>query len=256
MEVTRRTCYSDRKRNETHGIMFLRRSKSPVTSQPFRQPTVQELYRDKDVQKIATRAREGDLEAQYQMGVFHSESSPRDVVLSLIYLRDAANSGHMPSRLQIAMTIMKGFDDPLAYGGSFFVFCATLPLNMRSFNVDEPWIVEEAKAGSNTFRFLYCIGKIIQNKEHEAFAILNADARAGSMLAMGGLGYCYASGKGAPENYREAYMWFSLAATTGLRLAAEDRDRFGNRLASTQLGQAQEKATELFELDLRTRFSL
>lgn len=225
--------------------MSFKRSKNPHNSQAFRQPTVQELYRDKDVQKVAVRARAGDPDAQFQMGVFHSESSPRDVALSLMYFRDAANNGHMASRLQIAMTIMKGFDDPLAHG-SFGLFCAGLPLQMRSFNVDEQWLIEEAGAGSNTFRFIYCMGKIIQNKEHEAFAILDADARAGSMLAMGALGYCYSSGKGAPENYGEAYVWCSLAATTGLRLAAEDRRWLAEKLTPEHLGRAQEKATELF----------
>jgi TPR repeat protein len=240
-----RAFYSGKKRNETDGNMFLRRSEKPKTSQPFRQPTVQELYRDKDIQKIAAKAREGDLEAQYQMGVYHSESNPRDVVLSLMYLRDAANCGHLPSRSQIAMTIMKGFDDPLAQG-SFCGFCALLPLKMRSFNVDEPWFIEEARAGSNTFRFLYSMGNLAQNKEHEAFALLDTDARVGSMLAMGALGYCYSSGIGAPQNYSEAYVWSSLAATAGLRLAAEDRSWLAEKLTAATLERAQEKATELF----------
>ncbi len=228
--------------------MFFGRSKKSEAANPFPQPTVQQLYPDnKAAQKMATLARSGDPEAQYRMGLHHLEGK-RDVVLAVIYLGDAAKSGHLEARLQIAMALMHGFDDPSGMGKSFCLFCSFLALSIRSFNVDEAWVMEEANAGGLTFAYLYCMKKLFDKQEHEAVALLNAQARNnGSMLAMGALGYCYAEGKGVPQNYIEAYIWFNLAAAIGLRSAANDRDHFAEKMSPEQLVEAQRKAVDIFQ---------
>jgi Sel1 repeat len=66
-------------------------------------------------------------------------------------------------------------------------------------------------------------------------------------LHPGGLAYCYAEGKGVPQNYIEAYIWFNLAAAVGLRSAANDRDRFAEKMSPHQLIDAQRKAADTFQ---------
>jgi uncharacterized protein len=222
--------------------MFFSRSK---TSAPA---TVQQLYpNDRAVQKMATLARAGDPEANYRMGLYHLEGSKRDVVLAVIYLRDAAKVGHLEARLQIAAALMHGFDDPSGSGKSFSQFCSFLALNIRSFNANDSWVMDEINAGGLTFAFLYCMAKIFDRQEHEAVAVLTTQAHErGSMLAMGALGYCYAEGQGVPQNFVEAYIWFNLAAAVGLRAAAQDRDRFAEKLVPEQLIQAQHQAADTF----------
>jgi uncharacterized protein len=230
--------------------MLFGRSKkhTRASSSPFQQPTVQQLYpNDKEVQKIATQARAGDPEANYRMGLHHLEGNKRDVVLAVIYLREAARVGHLQARFQIAAALIHGFDDPSGLGRSFSLFCSVLALNIRSFNGNDPWVTDEINAGGLTFAFLNCMAKIFNKQEHEAVAMLITQASEhGSMLAMGALGYCHAEGKGVPQNYVEAYIWFNLAAAVGLRAAAEDRDRFADKMSAEQLVQAQRKATDMF----------
>jgi len=230
--------------------MFFTRSKKPVPAlnNSFPQPSVQQLYPDdKALQKMAVLARAGDPEANYQMGLHHLESSKRDVVLAVMYLGDAAKTGHLEARFQIAAALMHGFDDPSGLGRSFSLFCSVLTLNIMGFNVNESWVMDEINAGSLTFAFLYCIAKISKKQKHEAVALLTTQAREHcSMLAMGTLGYCYADGKGVPQSFVEAYIWFNLAAAVGLRAAAQDRDRFAEKILPEQLMKAQRQAVDMF----------
>ncbi len=230
--------------------MFFGRSKTPARASnfPFPNPTVQQLYpNDKAVQTIATLAGTGDPEANYQLGLHHLEGSKRDVVMAVIYLREAARVGHLQARIEIAAALMHGFDNPSGLGKSFSLFCSLLALNIRGFNTDDPWVIDEINAGGLTIAFLFCMAKIFSKQEHEAVALLITQAREhGSMLAMGALGYCYAEGKGVPQSFVEAYIWFNLAAAVGLRAAAEDRDRFADKMSAEELVQAQRKAADTF----------
>lgn len=228
--------------------MFFSRPKKLDSGRLLPQPTVQQLYPgDKALQKLATLARSGDADAQYRVGLHHLEGDTRSVVMAVIYLRDAAKSGHLDARMQIARALMQGFDDPSGIGKTFCLFCSLLALNIASFNADEPWVMEEINAGGLTFAYLYCMKLIFSKREHEAFALLAEQARNhGSMLAMGALGYCYAEGKSVPQNFVEAYVWFNMAAAVGLRAAAGDRDRLAEKLTPAQLVDAQHKASNTF----------
>ncbi len=142
---------------------------------------------------------------------------------------------------------MHGFDNPSGLGKSFSLFCSALALNVRGFNANDPWVIDEINVGSLTFAFLFCMAKISSKQEHEAVALLITQAREhGSMLAMGELIYCYAEGTGVPQNFVEAYIWFNLAAAVGLRAAAEDRDRFADKMSAEQLVQGQREAADTF----------
>lgn len=226
--------------------MFFRRAKKPDVENPFPRPTVQQLYPgNKALQEIATLARSGDPEAQYRMGLHHLEDK-RDVVMAVLYLRDAAPS-HLEARAKIAFALMHGFDDATSLGASFSLFCSVLALNIRSFNADDPWVMDEINARGLTFAYLYCMKKLFGKQEHEAVSLLRGQVRDHcSMLAMGALGYCYAEGRGVPQSYVDAYIWFNLAAAIGLLSAAHDRDRFAEKMSPEQLVEAQRQAAEKY----------
>ena len=67
------------------------------------------------------------------------------------------------------------------------------------------------------------------------------------------VGFAYANGWGVPENFTEAYAWYILAKATGelteeeTETLEEDITDLRNELTSTQITQAQQRATELHE---------
>jgi len=61
------------------------------------------------------------------------------------------------------------------------------------------------------------------------------------------LGVMYGSGQGVPQNYSDAYVWFSLAATSGLEDAVHNRDVAAEKLTPEALATAQQRAAKLFD---------
>ncbi len=56
------------------------------------------------------------------------------------------------------------------------------------------------------------------------------------------LGLMYAFGKGVPQDYSEAYIWHSLAVSSGQLVVEQLRDRMAAKLTRGQLGDAQREA--------------
>jgi len=73
------------------------------------------------------------------------------------------------------------------------------------------------------------------------------DAEQGSANAQLILGKRYDEGLGVPQNFSEAYVWFSLAAASGDETAIKSRDIAASRLSIDALNTAQQRATQLFE---------
>jgi TPR repeat protein len=61
----------------------------------------------------------------------------------------------------------------------------------------------------------------------------------GLAAAQNVVGAAYATGDGVPRDAVQAYMWFSLAARAGDPDGAENRDRIGTEMTSSQIRQAQ-----------------
>ena len=57
----------------------------------------------------------------------------------------------------------------------------------------------------------------------------------------------YYNGEGVPQNYREAYIWFSIAAANGSEEAKEYVEIVKAKLSPEQLADAQEEATTRFK---------
>jgi uncharacterized protein len=58
------------------------------------------------------------------------------------------------------------------------------------------------------------------------------------------LGVMYAEGRGAPQDYVRAYMWFSLSAAQGEQRAVKTLEMAAQRMTSDQINQAQTLAHE------------
>lgn len=66
----------------------------------------------------------------------------------------------------------------------------------------------------------------------------------GHAIAQHNLGVRYGNGQGVSKNYVLAYMWTSLAASTGVKRAAKNLEVFEKRMTPAQIAKAQEMAAK------------
>lgn len=79
---------------------------------------------------------------------------------------------------------------------------------------------------------------VLANEFEDAFK----KAEQGDLNAQYDLGMMYKSGLGVPQNYKLAYIWFSLAAAKGHKDAVKRRDITEKKLGPQQLSEAQDFA--------------
>ena len=79
-------------------------------------------------------------------------------------------------------------------------------------------------------------------RHSEALREWQASANAGDAKAMLALGRLYMQGLGVPQNYVQAHMWFSLAASRFEAEAMKERDALATRMAPEQIAAAQKLA--------------
>ena len=79
-------------------------------------------------------------------------------------------------------------------------------------------------------------------RHSEALREWQAAANAGDAKAMLALGRLYMQGLGVPQNYVQAHMWFTLAASRFEAEAVKERDALAVRMAPEQVAEAQKQA--------------
>ena len=79
-------------------------------------------------------------------------------------------------------------------------------------------------------------------RHSEALREWQASANAGDAKAMLALGRLYMQGLGVPQNYVQAHMWFSLAASRFEAAAMKERDALAARMSAEQVAEAQKMA--------------
>ena len=72
-------------------------------------------------------------------------------------------------------------------------------------------------------------------------------AERGVAAAQYNLGVMYASGEGVPEDYVRAYAWSIIAAVSGGEDAIELRDDLRELMTPSQIAEAQQLSTEIYE---------
>ena len=69
-------------------------------------------------------------------------------------------------------------------------------------------------------------------------------AERGKAVAQWSLGIMYERGRSVPQDYVQAYRWYTLAAAKGLKEAVKGRDLLEKRMTPAQLAEAQRLARE------------
>ena len=69
-------------------------------------------------------------------------------------------------------------------------------------------------------------------------------AERGKAVAQWSLGIMYGRGRSVPQDYVQAYRWYTLAAAKGLKEAVKGRDLLEKRMTPAQLAKAQKLARE------------
>jgi TPR repeat protein len=69
-------------------------------------------------------------------------------------------------------------------------------------------------------------------------------ANEGEARAQFDMGVMHANGRGVPQDYVVAHMWFNLSAARGDASAAEHRDTLAKEMSSAQIADAQKMARE------------
>lgn len=81
----------------------------------------------------------------------------------------------------------------------------------------------------------------------DELAEMIARAEAGDVIDQSDLATAYFWGNGAPQDYKQAYIWFAVAAEGGYEEAAERRDKAAANLAADQLEQAKAEVAALMK---------
>jgi len=61
----------------------------------------------------------------------------------------------------------------------------------------------------------------------------------------------YEEGKGVPQDFVYAHMWWNLAASQGIKEAVETRDRLAKEMTRPQIAEAQKLASECVEKNFK-----
>lgn len=91
-------------------------------------------------------------------------------------------------------------------------------------------------------------GQGVKKNRKTALELYRKAAEQGESVAQYNLGLAYYYGEGFPQNYKTAYIWFSLSAANAdedqHEKAADLRDEVAKKLTPAQLEQAQQIASE------------
>ncbi len=69
-------------------------------------------------------------------------------------------------------------------------------------------------------------------------------AERGKAVAQWSLGIMYERGRGVPQDYVQAYRWYTLAASQGIDLAGKFKDHLKKSMSLNELAEAQRLARE------------
>ena len=113
------------------------------------------------------------------------------------------------------------------------------------------WFRKAAEQGDATAQrnlgLMYDTGTGVQQDYQQAAAWFRKAAEQGDLTAQRDLGLMYDMGRGVPQNYSLAYSWLSVAVALGYEDASKSRDKVAEKLSSSQLAEAQNRAAQYFE---------
>jgi TPR repeat protein len=90
----------------------------------------------------------------------------------------------------------------------------------------------------------YANGKGVPQDYSEAMIWFQRAAEQGHRVAKLYLGVMYAEGRGVPQDYVRAHMWFSLSAAQGEQSAVKTLEMAERRMTRAQISEAQKLARD------------
>ncbi len=174
---------------------------------------------------------EGNPVGQFHLGTIYMEGLegvPKDQKKGYGYLLSSAKGGHIQAQYNLAASYKLGQGIPQ--------------------NIEKAlhWYLEAANNGLASAQLQSAI--ILQNrkKHSEAIVLFNKAALQGSVDAQFLLAGVYHLGKGAPQNYKKAYIWYSIATANGDSESEKMRDMVLKQLDNETITKAQNEAAKIF----------
>ncbi len=90
--------------------------------------------------------------------------------------------------------------------------------------------------------YMYDTGRGIPQDHREAARWYRLSAEQGFAAAQVNLGWMYGNGRGVSQDLVQAHLWFNLAEVQGVDKAGEGRAFVARRMTSTQIAEAQRLA--------------
>lgn len=175
-----------------------------------------------ELEKLRDKARAGDADAQFAMGVRHRDGIGVEpsYANAAEWFDLAAQQGHVPAQLGLGIMYRQGLGRP------------------RDMDLAKLWLHAAARAGDPDAQKL--LGEVYVDDTagvpdyFQAARWFREAAEQGVVDAQYNMGVLYEGGLGVPRDFSQAYYWFSLAANAGDKSAPEDRERNAQLLTPEQ----------------------
>lgn len=175
-----------------------------------------------ELEQLQDKARAGDADAQYALGVRHRDGIGVEPNYSTAadWFDSAAQQGHVPAQLGLGIMYRQGLG------------------RARDLDLAKLWLHAAARAGEPDAQKL--LGEVYVDDTagvpdyFQAARWFRQAAEQGVVDAQYNMGVLYEGGLGVPRDFAQAYYWFSLAARSGDTSAPEDRERVAQLLTPEQ----------------------
>ena len=94
---------------------------------------------------------------------------------------------------------------------------------------------------------MFANGKGVPQDYKQAFKWYTKAAEQGFSGAQNNLAVMYYEGKGVLQDYVRAHMWYNIASANGSENGPENRDMVAEKMTSDQISEAQKMAREMVE---------
>ena len=184
------------------------------------------------ISELEVLVKEGNLVAEFHLGNIYMEGLEgvsKDQHKGYGYLLSSAKGGHIQAQYNLAASYKLG---------------QGIPQNTEKAL---HWYLQAANNGHANAQLQSAL--ILQNRKKysEAIVLFNKAALQGIVDAQFLLASVYHFGKGAPQNYRIAYVWYSIAAANGDSDSEKMRDMVLKQLDNETIAKAQNEAAKIFE---------
>ncbi len=183
-------------------------------------------------------AGQGDSDAELGLGTLYSRGSgvPKDNVIAASWFLKSADHGNADAQMLLG----------ILYGSGTGV--------SKDYEKAAVWYHKAADQGNDLAQYnlatLYVSGQGVPQDYGQAAAWCRKAAEQGNTDAQTALGGFYEGGRGVEQSYVEAYYWFNIAVAGSKGEEREKlvsaRDYAATKLTSTDLSQAQTRATDWF----------